>query len=116
MPEPVTQPDAPLHEPTHQPIERVVLANPRADVSPEHLATVVEEGRRLITAIPGVELLSWGLAIQADAPDRCYLRMRFRDAAALQVYETHPNHTNFGQQQWLPIIAELLIVDYQMQY
>jgi Stress responsive A/B Barrel Domain len=97
-------------------IERVILANPRADVSREHLAAVAEAGRDLITAIPGVERISFGVALAADAPYRLYVRIRFRDEQALQTYETHPNHLNFGGQQWLPIIADQIVTDYRIQY
>jgi hypothetical protein len=97
-------------------IERVILANPRPDVSQEHLAIVVEAGRVLITAIPGVERISFGVALATDAPYRLYVRIRFRDEQALQTYETHPNHANFGGQQWLPIIADQIVTDYRIQY
>jgi hypothetical protein len=99
-----------------QAVERVILANPRADVSAAHLATVVETGRELITAIPGVERMSFGETIGSDAPYRWYVRIRFRDEQALRTYETHPNHTTFGAQQWLPIITDQIVIDYRIQY
>ena len=102
-------------EPFMQTIERIILANPRADVSPEHLAEVVENGRALLTAIPGVEVMSFGVSTAPDAAYRWYVRIRFRDEQALQVYETHPNHTSFGGQQWLPAIAEQIVLDYRLQ-
>ena len=107
-----------MEEPIHvnQTIERIILANPRTDVPQERLAEVVEAGRPLLTAIPGVLAMSFGVALAADAPYRWYVRIRFRDAQALQTYETHPNHTNFGTQQWLPVIADQVVVDYRLQY
>jgi hypothetical protein len=100
----------------NQTIERIILANPRADVSQEHLAEVVEAGRVLLTAIPGVEEMSFGVTLAADAPYRWYVRIRFRDEQALEVYQTHPNHTQFGAQQWLPVIANQIVLDYRLQY
>ncbi len=97
-------------------VERVILANPRADVSEEHLAEVVEAGRVLLTAIPGVEEMSFGMSLAADATYRWYVRIRFRDEQALAVYQTHPNHTNFGAQQWLPVIADQMVLDNRLQY
>ena len=97
-------------------IERVILANPRTDISEEHLAEVVEAGRVLLTAIPGVEEMSFGISLAADAAYRWYVRIRFRDEQALEVYQTHPNHTTFGAQQWLPVIAEQIVLDYRLQY
>ncbi len=104
------------HINVRQSIKRVILANPRTDISQEHLAAVAEAGRVLITAIPGVEGMSFGVALATDAPYRYYVRIQFRDEQALQTYETHPNHTNFGAQQWLPIIADQMITDYRIQY
>ncbi len=107
-----------MTEPTRvdRAIERVILANPRTDVAQEHLAAVAEAGRVLISAIPGVEAMSWGVSPSTDAPYQWYVRIRFRDEQALQTYETHPNHTNYGVQQWLPIIANQIVIDYRIQY
>ncbi len=99
-----------------QTIERLILANPRTDVSDERLAAVAEAGRVLITAIPGVEEMSFGVALATDAPYRWYVRIRFRDEQALHTYQTHPNHTTYGTQQWLPVIADQIVIDYRIQY
>jgi stress responsive alpha/beta barrel protein len=104
------------HSKVGQAIERVILANPRTEVAQEHLAAVAEAGRVLLSAIPGVEVMSWGVSQSTDVPYRWYVRIRFRDEQALQTYETHPNHTNYGSQQWLPIIADQMIIDYRIQY
>ncbi|GEM_PF-2012299 len=99
-----------------QAIERVILANPRPEVTQEHLAAVAEAGRVLISAIPGVKRIAFGLALANDAPYRLSVRILFQDDQALQTYESHPNHSNFGVQQWSPIIAEQIIADYRVQY
>jgi hypothetical protein len=100
----------------NQHIERIILANPIADLSEKQMAEAVESGRVLITAIPGVEEMSFGRTTGIEAPYRWYVRIRFRDEQALQTYETHPNHTEFGVQQWLPIIANQIVIDYRLQY
>jgi len=104
------------HVNPNQTIERIILANPRADVSLEHLTEVIEAGRVRLTAIPGVEEMSFGVVPTGQAAYRWYVRIRFRDAQALEVYQTHPNHTNFGAQQWLPVIADQIVLDYRLQY
>ena len=116
MSEPVDQPAPAASRRTSQPIERIILANPRSDVPEEHLAAVAETGRNLLSAIPGVEHMSFGITQAPDARYRWYVRIRYRDAAALHVYETHPNHTTYGAEQWLPIIADQILVDYHLQY
>lgn len=116
MTEPANQPAPPAGSRTSQPIERIILANARPDVPAEKLAAVAEAGRSLLSEVPGVEHMSFGIAQAPEAAYRWYVRIRFRDAAALQVYETHPNHTTYGAEQWLPVIADQIVIDYELQY
>ena len=60
--------------------------------------------------------MSFGRSFGVDAPYPWYVRIRFRDEQALQIYETHPNHINFGTQQWLPIIVDQIVIDYRLDY
>jgi hypothetical protein len=99
-----------------QVIERIILDTPRADVTPEQLATANEVGQKLLLAIPGVEAVSFGLALSADEHFQWYVRIRFRDEQALQTYETHPNHTNFAEQYWAPLLADHQVRDYRLEY
>src|SRR5258706_338064 len=99
-----------------QTIERIILAIPKSDVLEEQVDAVIESGRMLISAIPGVELISFGIALAPDESRRWYVRIRFRDDEALQDYETHPNHVTFGVEQWLPIIKEQITTDYRIQF
>jgi len=97
-------------------VERVILVNIKAGISETQLDIVAQRGKELLGAIPGVEQVSFGTALYSDASYQCYVRIRFHDADALQVYETHPNHAAFGLQEWLPIIADEILVDYVMTY
>lgn len=97
-------------------VERIILVNIKEGISETQLDTVAQHGKELLGAIPGVEQVSFGFALHADASYQCYVRIRFHDGDALQVYETHPNHATFGLQEWLPIIANEILVDYVMAY
>ena len=77
-------------------VERVILVNIKEGISETQLDIVAQHGKELLGAIPGVEQVSFGIA--------------------LQVYETHPNHAAFGLQDWLPIITNEILVDYVMAY
>jgi Stress responsive A/B Barrel Domain len=99
-----------------QVMERIILDTPRADVTPEQLATANEVGQRLLLAIPGVEVVSFGIAPSPDEHFHWYVRIRFRDEQALQTYETHPNHLNFAEQYWAPLLADHSVGDYRLQY
>jgi len=97
-------------------VERVILVNIKEGISETQLDIVAQHGKELLGAIPGVEQVSFGIALHADASYQYYVRIRFHDSDALQVYETHPNHTTFGLQEWLPIITNEILVDYAISY
>lgn len=99
-----------------QVIERIILDKPRADVTPEQLATANEVGQKLLLAIPGVEVVSFGIALSSDEHFQWYVRIRFRDEQALQTYETHLNHINFAEQYWAPLLADHQVRDYRLEY
>src|SRR5215813_12504173 len=99
-----------------QAIERIILDKPHADVTPEQLATANEVGQKLLLAIPGVEVVSFGIALAVDEPLQWYVRIRFRDEEALKTYESHPNHINFAEQYWAPLLAEHQVRDYRLEY
>src|SRR5262245_61154235 len=95
-----------------QAIERIILVNLKEGVTEEQFNMICQHGRELLGAIPGVEIVSLGLALQTEASHRCLVRIRLRDLAALKVYETHPNHAKFGLEGWLPIIKDEILNDY----
>jgi len=97
-------------------VERVILVNIKEGISETQLNIVAQHGKELLGAIPGVEHVSFGTALHVDASYQCYVRIRFHNVDALQVYETHPNHATFGLQEWLPIIANEILVDYLVAY
>lgn len=97
-------------------IERIILDKPRPDVTPEQLATANEVGQRLLLAIPGVETVSFGVALSAGETFQWYVRIRFRDEQALRMFETHPNHINFAEHYWAPLLADHSVRDYRLEY
>ena len=99
-----------------QAIERIILVNLKEGVTEEQFNIIAQHGRELLGAIPGVEVVSLGIVLKAEASHRYLVRLRFRDFAALQVYETHPNHATFGLQEWLPVIGEEILNDYVIAY
>ena len=97
-------------------IERIILDKPRADITQEELANANEIGQALLLAIPGVEAVSFGIALVADEPYQWHVRIRFQDEQALQTFETHPNHINFAERYWAPLLADHSVRDYRLQY
>lgn len=99
-----------------QPIERIILINLKEGVSEEQFNTVAQHGTEVLGAIPGVEIVSLGIALNTDASHRYLVRLRFRNLDALKVYEAHPDHTTYGLQEWLPIIKDEILNDYTIAY
>jgi hypothetical protein len=99
-----------------QPIERIILVNLKEGVSEEQFNIVAQHGREMLGAIPGVEIVSLGIALHQDASHRYLVRLRFHDLDALKIYETHPNHTTYGLEEWLPIITDEILNDYSIVY
>ena len=97
-------------------IERIILDKPRPDLTPDEVAIATELGKTLLLAIPGVEAVSFGIALSADEPYQWYVRIRFRDEQALETFNGHPNHINFVEQYWGPLLAEHSSRDYLLQY
>jgi hypothetical protein len=97
-------------------IERIILVNIKEGVTEEQFNVIAQHGRELLGAIPGVEVVSLGIALKGDASHRYMVRLRFRDFTALQVYETHPNHAKFGLEEWIPIITDEILNDYAIAY
>ena len=102
--------------PRTQAIERIILVNLKEGVSEEQFNMVALHGREMLGAIPGVEVLSLGIALNMDASHKYYVRLRFENREALEVYNTHPNHAAYGLQEWLPIIADEILNDYSIAY
>ena len=99
-----------------QAIERIILVNIKEGVTEEQFNNIAVHGRELLGAIPGVEIVSLGIALNAGASHRYLVRLRFHDLDALQVYETHPNHAKFGLEEWLPVITDEILNDYAIAY
>ena len=51
----------PMDQAVAPPIEGIILANPRPDIPVEQLATLSEAERGLLSAIAGVEHMSFGI-------------------------------------------------------
>jgi len=99
-----------------QAIERIILVNIEEGVTQERFNLIAQHGRELLGAIPGVEVVSLGIALHADASHHYLVRLRFCDLDALKGYETHPNHAKFGLEEWLPIIKDEILNDYVIEY
>lgn len=95
--------------------ERIVLWNLKEDVSEAQLQRIIARGRDILTGIPSVECLSFGIATQLDTRYRFYVRLQFQDLEAVAAYDADPAHHRYVTDEFAPIIADKIVLTYAMQ-
>lgn len=66
-----------------------------------------------LRAIPGVEKFE---KLREVSPKNDYafgFSMEFRDRAAYQSYNDHPEHVRFVKERWVPEVEKFLEIDYE---
>lgn len=81
------------------------------DGSPEETA-FLEEGRSVLTSIPGVEDFAVMRQVSPKSPMVWQFRMRFADRDAYEAYDAHPSHVDFVARRWVPEVAEFQELDF----
>ena len=76
--------------------------------------TMIAEGRRVLSAIPGVREVFTGEAVQEDAKYRYTWLVRFCHPAVIDSYRAHPGHVTFADTLFRPVAGERISIDYQM--
>lgn len=70
------------------------------------------DGRAALTSIPGVRDFSIGRQVSAKSDLAYQFSMRFDDQAAYDAYNTHPTHTAFVAERWVPEVAKFQEYDF----
>lgn len=86
------------------------LKHPRASAEE---AKFLADGRRILTAIPGVQKFE---ALKQVSPKNDYafgFSMEFADQAAYDGYNRHPDHEAFVRDRWVPEVEKFLEIDYE---
>jgi hypothetical protein len=73
----------------------------------------LEDGRRTLTAIPGVRDFAVSRQVSPKSGYRFQFAMSFADASAYDAYTTHPSHVAFVEQRWVPEVAEFEELDFE---
>lgn len=75
-------------------------------------ARFLGDGRRILSAIPGVERFE-ALRQTSRKNNFTYgFSMEFADQAAYDGYDGHPDHVAFVRDRWIPEVADFLEIDY----
>lgn len=96
-----------------QPVEHVIIYNVHG-ANEQETKTMIDEGRRVLGAIPGVLAISVGRAVQVDASYSYTWLVRFCHPAVIDSYREHPNHVAFADNAFRPLAAERISIDYQV--
>jgi fructose-bisphosphate aldolase class II len=75
---------------------------------------IMEEGRRVLSTIPGVLEVLTGEAVQQDAQYRFCWNVRFAHPAVIESYRDHPKHVRFADERFRPFAANRLSIDFQV--
>lgn len=74
--------------------------------------TFLRDGRRILSAIPTVERFECLRQVSAKSSYQYGFSMEFRDQAAYDAYDAHPEHTRFVSERWVAEVREFQEIDY----
>ncbi|GAA1723586.1 Dabb family protein [Microbacterium paludicola] len=92
-------------------LHTVVFTLAHAAGSPEE-ARFLEDGRRILTGIPGVEDFTVREQVSPKSDLRWQFSMRFADRAAYDAYNAYPAHVGFVEQRWTTEVARFQEYDF----
>ncbi len=94
------------------PVEHLIIYN-TSDTDDEAVDAMMAEGRRVLSAIPGVREVFTGNAVQEDARYRHVWLMRFCHPSVIDSYREHPDHVAFADRQFRPMAGDRISIDYK---
>jgi fructose-bisphosphate aldolase class II len=97
------------------PVQHLIIYNcstNEAEVEVE-VEAMMAEGRRVLSAIPGVREVFTGTATKEDARYRYTWLARFCHPAVIDSYREHPVHVAFADQRFRPVAGDRISIDYQ---
>lgn len=75
-------------------------------------ALFLADGKRILSAISGVEKFEALQQVSAKNSFRFGYSMEFSGQAEYQSYNDHPDHVAFVRDRWIPEVEEFLEIDY----
>lgn len=94
------------------PVEHVIIYNVTG-ITDYEVNTMMAEGRRVLSVIPGVREVITGRAIIDDAKYRYTWLVRFCHQAVIDSYRDHPAHVAFANQHFRPVAGNRVSIDYK---
>jgi fructose-bisphosphate aldolase class II len=94
------------------PVEHLIIYNVKG-LSKDATQSMITEGRRALSTIPGVRDVFTGEAVQKDAKYQYTWLVRFCHPLVIDSYRIHPVHTAFADKLFRPVAGERISIDYQ---
>jgi len=94
------------------PVEHLIIYN-TTNADPANDQTMIKEGERVLSQIPGVMRIFTGNAVQDDAGYRYTWLVKFCHPAVIDSYREHPDHVAFADTHFRPIAGDRISIDYQ---
>jgi fructose-bisphosphate aldolase class II len=94
------------------PVEHLIVYNVQG-LDEEGVEAMMAEGRRVLSAIPGVREVVTGRAVKAEADYRYTWLVRFCHPAVIDSYREHPDHVDFADRLFRPVAVGRISIDYQ---
>ncbi len=94
------------------PVEHAILFNTK-DLDAAGVEDMMAEGRRVLSAIPGVHRVFTGHAVkEGDQYRHCWL-VRFAGQPVIDSYREHPDHKRFADERFRPYAGERMSIDFE---
>ncbi len=94
------------------PVEHAIFYNTK-DLDEAGVEQMMAEGRRVLAAIPGVQRVFTGHAVEDGHPYRhCWL-VRFCGRPVIDSYREHPAHRQFADQHFRPYAGDRVSIDFE---
>jgi len=95
------------------PVEHIILYNVEG-LDETGVEAMMAEGRRVLSAIPGVLAVDTGRAVKEGVDYRYCWRVRFCHPAVIDSYREHPDHVAFADQRFRPYAGGRVSIDYRL--
>ncbi len=94
-------------------VEHLIIYNVTS-ITEHDADSMMIEGQRVLSAIPGVREVGIGRAVKDDAKYSYTWLVRFCHPAVIDSYREHPVHVAFADDLFRPVAGERISIDYQM--
>jgi fructose-bisphosphate aldolase class II len=97
-------------------VKHVIVFNTAPSVLEEECRKMAEEAREVLTRIPGVAGVSFGIALSPQARYRYLLIVEFSGEEVIDSYYPHPLHVSFADRRFRPLAVDRITTDYLMVF